>query len=79
MIFKIILVFIGDYYMVDGGFYISGKEFFPINESEICNVAARIKKSGVKNVVIAGKFQFERVFTLFKLYLSTPMLLCKLA
>ncbi|TRY71782.1 hypothetical protein TCAL_09554 [Tigriopus californicus] len=46
----------GDYYMVDGGFYISGQEFMPINEKEIVEVAKQIKVSNVRNVVVSGLF-----------------------
>lgn len=40
--------------MVDGGYYVDGKTFVDVNETEIKEVAMKIKSSTVKNVVISG-------------------------
>jgi hypothetical protein len=42
--------------MIKGGYYVDGKEFCAPDEAEIEGVAAKIKASTIRNVVVSASF-----------------------
>ncbi len=44
----------GDVFLVNGGYYLDGRVFMEVDRDEIERVAASIKDSGIRNVVVSG-------------------------
>ncbi len=45
----------GDIFLADGGYYVDGRVFCKVDESQILEIGEKIKTSEIRNVVIAGK------------------------
>ncbi|EFC37487.1 hydantoinase/oxoprolinase [Naegleria gruberi] len=47
---------LGDYYKIDGGYQVDGREILPVNQDQVQQMCQSLKEKNLKNIVISGIF-----------------------
>ncbi len=67
----------GEVFLADGGYYVDGRLFCKVDESQILEIGEKIKASKIRNVVIAGKIDLNLYYAKLCFSLMTTYLVWK--